>query len=136
MSSIPAFVSTPKNPSATIVNADAAAFKSLLTAAANGSRVDTLIATNTDTTNAYVVQLAIQKSGVDYLLGEVSVPANAGTNGVVKSVALLNPTDIPGLAYTENGSIFLESGSILRARSKTTVSGSFQLQIIGIAGDA
>jgi hypothetical protein len=136
MSSTPAFVATPKNPVTAFVNADGTTFKSLLTGAANGSRIDTLIASNTDTTAAYVLQLAIQKSGVDYVLGEVTVPIGSGTNGSTKSVALLNPTDIPGLVYTENGSIFLESGAILRARVKTAVGGSFTVQIVGVAGDA
>lgn len=136
MSSTPAFVAIPKNPVAAFVNADGTTFKSLLTGAAAGSRIDTLIASNTDTTAAYVVQLAIQKSGVDYVLGEVTVPIGSGTNGAAKSVALLNPTDIPGLTYTENGSVFLESSAILRARVKTAVGGSYTVQIVGVAGDA
>lgn len=136
MASSPAFIATIKNPSTQFVNADGTAFKSLMSAAANGTRVDTVIATNTDVSNAYVIQLAVQKSGVDYVLGEVNIPIGAGTNGVAKSVALLNSTDIPGLAYTENGSIFLESGATLRARVKSIVAGSNAVQIIGMAGDA
>lgn len=135
MSANPSFIALPKTPTGTFANADATAFKSLLTAGTSGSRVDTLIGTNTDAANAYVVQLAVQKSGVDYVIGEVSVPIGAGTNGSAKSVALLNSTDIPGLAYTENGAIYLESGVILRARTKTTVAGANTVQITGVAGD-
>jgi hypothetical protein len=94
MSASPAFVTTPKNPAVAFANADATAFKTLMTAGASGSRLDSLIGTSTDTV-ANVLQLAVTKSAVDYVIGEVAIPANAGTNGVVKSVAVLNATDIP-----------------------------------------
>lgn len=135
MAANPSFVSTPQNPAVQIQNADATAFKTLYTAGSSGGRVDALIATNTDTANAYVVQLALQKSGVDYVLGEINVPIGAGTNGTAKSVALMNSTDIPGLAYTEAGALFLASGVALRARTKTTVAGSNTVQIVGVAAD-
>jgi hypothetical protein len=110
MAASPAFVASPKNPAVAFANADATAFKTLMTAGASGSRLDSLIGTSTDTV-ANVLQLAVTKSAVDYVIGEVAIPANAGTNGVVKSVAVLNATDIPGLAYTEGGALYLESGS-------------------------
>ena len=72
---------------------------------------------------------------MDYVIGEVTIPANAGTNGVVKSVAVLNPTDIPGLIYTENGALYLATGVVLRARMKTAVAGAFTVQLTGAAGD-
>jgi hypothetical protein len=65
----------------------------------------------------------------------VAIPANAGTNGTVKSVAVLNPTDIPGLAYTENGALYLAAASVLKARMKTAVAGAFGVQLLGVAGD-
>lgn len=134
MSASPAFIASPKNPAVAFANADSTTFKTLLTAGASGSRLDTLIGTSTDTV-ANIVQLCITRSAVDYLLGEIGIPANAGTNGTVKSVAVLNPTDIPGLSYTEGGGLFLESGSVLKARVKTSVAGAFSLQLVGIGGD-
>lgn len=135
MSSSPSFITTPKTPVGQFENADGTSFKTLLTAGAIGSRVDSLIATSTDTVSAYVVQLAVQVSGVDYVLGEVNVPIGSGTNGSAKSVAMLNATDIPGLASSENGSLYLASGAVLRARVKTAVSGSFKVQVVGMAGN-
>lgn len=135
MSSTPSFIETAQTPAAQFENADGTTFKTLYTAGANGGRVDSLIGTSTDTASAYVVQLALQKSSVDYVIGEVSIPLGSGTNGTAKSVAMLNPTDIPGLTYTESGCLFLASGVALRARVKTAVSGSFKVQIIGVAGD-
>lgn len=135
MSANPSFIETLQTPAAQFQNADGTSFKTLLTAGASGSRVDSLICTNTDTSNANVVQLALQKSSVDYVLGEVSIAAGAGTDSTDDSVALLNPTDIPGLTYTEGGALFLASGVALRARVKTAVAGSNTVQIIGFAGD-
>jgi hypothetical protein len=134
MSASPAFIASPKNPAVAFANADATAYKTLMTAGSSGSRLDSLIASSTDTV-ANVMQLAVTKSAVDYVIGEVAIPANAGTNGTVKSVAVLNPTDIPGLAYTEGGALYLESGVVLKARMKTAVAGAFGVQLLGVGGD-
>ena len=135
MSASPSFIATPKTPAVAFANADGTSYKTVHSAGTLGTRIDTLFGTNTDTGVATVVQFAITKSGVDYVIGEVNVPANAGTNGTVKSVAMLNPTDIPGLAYTENGALYLETGVSLRARCKVAVAGVFAVQISGVAGD-
>lgn len=135
MSASPSFIATPRNPVQSFANADSTTFKSVFSAGASGSRLDSLIGTNTDTTAAYVVQLAIQKSSVDYVIGEVNIPIGSGTNGSAKSVAMLNSTDIPGLTYTENGSIYLETGCVLRARVKTAVAGVYTVQLAGVGGD-
>lgn len=134
MAANPAFIASPRNPVAAFANADSTNFKTVMSAGVSGSRLDSLIASSTDTA-ANVLQLAVQKSSVDYIIGEVTIPANAGTNGSVKSVACLNSTDIPGLAYAENGALFLESGAALRARVKTAVAGSFAVQLFGLGGD-
>lgn len=134
MSSTPAFIASPKNPAVAFANADGTTFKTLMTAGASGSRLDSLIASSTDTVSN-VLQLAVTKSGVDYVIGEVTIPANAGTNGTVKSVAVLNSTDIPALAYTEAGALYLETGSVLKGRMKTAVAGAFAVQLMGQGGD-
>lgn len=135
MASTPQFIATVRTPVASLANADGTTFKSMFAASSSGSRVDTLSVINTDTSNAYTVQVAVQISGIDYELGEVLVPAGSGMNGTAKSVAVLNPTDMPALAYTESGSLFLASGAVLRVRSKTAVSGVNQLRFVGVAGD-
>lgn len=135
MGTTPQFIASAKTPTASIANVDGVSFKTVYAPGASGGRIDSLSISNADAANPYTVQLAVQKSTVDYVLGEVVIPAGAGTNGSVKSVAALNPTDIPGLIYTEGGALFLEAGAVLRARSKTAVSGVNQLHFIGVAGD-
>lgn len=135
MASNPSFIATVKTPVLSIVNGDGTAFKTLYTAGVNGGRVDAVAAINTDAGSAYALQLAIQVSGVDYEIGEVAVQAGAGTNGAQKSASLLNSTDLPFLAVTESGALFLAAGASLRVRSKTAVSGSNALRFAGVAGD-
>lgn len=135
MGATPQFISSVKTPVQSIANADGTSFKALYTAGSSGGRIDCVFVSNSDTSNAYVVQVAIQKSSVNYEIGEVNIPAGAGVNGSTKTVALLNTSDVPGLAYTEGGALFLEAGAILAVRSKTTVSGVNKLNFSGVAGD-
>lgn len=127
------FIATPKTPVLAFANADGTTFKTLATGGSLGTRIDAVSAANGDASNAYVLQLAIQISGIDYILGEVTVPAGAGTNGTTKPVALLNPADMPALAYSEAGALWLASGASLRVRTKTAIAGSNVLHVVGVA---
>jgi hypothetical protein len=115
-------------------NADGTTAKALMTPGASGSRLDALFATSSDTVSN-VLQLSVLKSGVTYIVGEVTIPANAGTNGVVKSVSVLNSTDLPALAGTEAGALYLESGAVLQGRMKTAAAGAFVVQLVGVGAD-
>ena len=134
MSSNPNFVSTVRTAAASIANADGTAFKTLLAAGASGSRVDAASITNSDAANAYVVQVAIKLGTTDYVIGEVAVPAGAGTNGTALAVSLLDSTSLPALANTLNVQ-FLAAGAELRVRAKSVVSGSNTLAIVATGGD-
>ncbi len=134
MAQVPSFPSGPRTGVAKIVNADASAFKSLFAAGASGSRVDTAFITNTDASNAYVVQACVTVSGVDYPIGEVSVPAGAGTNGTTPSVSLLDEAELPALANTE-GVLWLGIDATLYVKSKTTVAGANSLAFVATGGD-
>ena len=134
MAATASFIAAPKNPAAQFANADGTNFKGLITGGTLGSRVESLICATTDQTNASIVQLALQVGGVDFVIGEVTVPPGSGTNGSTKTVALLNSIDIPGL-NTDTGALFLASGVTLRARPKAAVAGANTLQIVGVAGD-
>lgn len=128
------FVATIRTPVASIANADSTTFKTLMAAGSGGSRLDACSITNSDASNAYVVQIAIQVSAVDYEIGEVTVPAGSGTNGSAKAVNMLNSTDLPQLSNTLNV-MFLASGATLRVRTKTAVSGVNTVRFVGFGGD-
>lgn len=134
MSSTPSFVATPKSPAIQIVNADGTNYKTLFAAGSNGSRVDLGSIVNSDASNAYVLKLAIKIGATDFPIGEVAVPAGAGSNGSTKAVSLLNTTDLPQLVGSD-GVLFLQASSELRVGAKTTVSGSNTLTVFAQGGD-
>ena len=134
MSFTPSFVATPKSPAIQIANADAASYKTLYSAGSNGSRVDLGSIVNSDASNAYVLKVAVKVGSTDFPIGEVSVPAGAGSNGSAKAVSLLNTTDLPQLVGSD-GVLFLQASSELRVGAKTTVSGSNTLTVFAQGGD-
>lgn len=134
MSSSPNFVATARTTAVSIANADGTTFKTLLAAGAAGSRVDAVSLTNSDSANAYTVQVAIKLGAADYVIGEVPVPAGAGTNGAAPAVSLLDSAYLPALANTLNVQ-FLGAGAELRVRAKSLVSGSNTLAIVATGGD-
>lgn len=134
MAANPSFVSGPRTATVSIANADSTNFKTLFTPGSDGARVDMVSISNSDGSNAYVVQVAVQVGSTDFVLGEVTVPAGSGTNGSAKSVNMLNSTDIPALASTLNV-LFLESGAVLRVKSKTAVNGANTLHFVATGGD-
>lgn len=128
------FVATIRTPVVSIANADSTTFKSFMAAGSGGSRLDACSITNSDASNACVVQIAIQVGSVDYEIGEVTVPAGSGTNGSAKAVNMLNSIDLPQLSNTLNV-MFLASGATLRVRTKTAVSGVNTVRFVGFGGD-
>ncbi|HET8870414.1 MAG TPA: hypothetical protein VFM48_08215 [Aquabacterium sp.] len=135
MGSTPQFIATVKTPTLSIANADGTTFKNLYTAGTSGGRIDAVSIANSDVSNAYTVQFAVSKSGVDYPIGEVAVPAGSGTNGTALAVSALSSVFMPFLDVTESNALFLESGVILRAKVKSTVAGANTLSLVGFGGD-
>jgi len=137
MSANPTFFGMLKNPAATIVNADGTSFVTVMTAGSSGSKLESLIASNGDSAVTTVLQLAITIGGVDYIIGEVSVPLGAGTNGTTKSVDLLNTSDIPGLRSDGvNTYLYLAASSVLKVKAKVAIAGANKMYLLGQGGDA
>lgn len=86
----PIFPLTPKTAAATIVYADSTNKKTLLTAGANGARLDQIRICSDDTA-AVIVQVfsSINGGTTWHILGEVVVPIGAGTNGTEQWVDVL-----------------------------------------------
>lgn len=110
-----------------ISSTDATAFKALRTAAATstkGELVGRLRACSTDTA-AQVLQFArnaTPEGGVatDYVVGEVKIPAGAGTNG--------NDAWVDVLASLNGGNpITLAAGEVLKVRTKVAVTGKIDV---------
>lgn len=133
----PIFQQSLKNGAVQILPADTTTLKTIVTPGTNGSKVESLIVSSTDT-SARDLQLTVTKGGVDYVLGTISIPANTGfTNGVVLinvfqhaniSVALNN--DLNG-----NKVLYLENGSVLKAKTLTTVTAAKAINLFAQYGD-
>lgn len=134
----PSYIKQPQNGKVQILPADTTALKTVLTAGASGSKVTSLIATNTDSANARVIQIFIVNGGTNYCLGTINVPLNAGFASGVNAVNLLDPTIILGLPLDSDGNPYINliSGDTLQAASLTTVAAGKAINVIAAtAGD-
>lgn len=119
-----------------IVSADASNYKSIFTAGASGSKlVACMIAT--DETAIRVIQLAILRSAVSYVIGSISIPVGSGNDGVVPAVNLLNTALLPGLPIDNDGQVYLvmKNGDTLQGKSLTTVTAAKTIHISAYGGD-
>jgi uncharacterized protein (UPF0371 family) len=128
----PTFAKQPKLGLAQIVNADASAQKTVITAGGNGSKVLSLRATSTDT-SARDVQFAVVRGGTTYVLGTVAVALTAGFINSAPSVDLLNTSQSPigSLPFDHDGQkyINLESGDTLVVLALTTVTAAKAISV-------
>lgn len=136
MSANPKLISTIRNPAIRIQNADGTAVKSLSVAPpADGARVKSLHITSDDTA-AQVLQMWVTISAVDYLLGEIAVPAGAGSDGATSAVNGLAGTLMPQL-QTDGIEKWLDlaAGSDLKFKSKTAITAGKTIYILSEIGD-
>jgi len=136
MSANPKLISTVRNLPIRLQNADGTTFKSLgIAPPADGSRVKALHITSDDT-SARVLQLCVTISAVDYVIGEINVPAGSGTDGTTVAVSGLNSTSMPAL-QTDGIQRWLDlaNGSELKIKSKTAVTAAKTIYVIAEVGD-
>ena len=134
--STPIYPQTLKNYVVQIANADASTLKTLVTGATNGTKIECINVTTTDTT-ARDVQLYITISAVDYLLGTVNIPANSGNTNALVSVNLLTALNFPSCAVDANGNryVYVANGATLRVSSLTTVTSAKVINFVASGGD-
>jgi hypothetical protein len=136
MSAQPTLISTVRDVAIKIQNADGTAVKSLGVAApAAGTRIKALHITSDDTA-AQVLQIYKTIGGVDYLLGEVSVPIGAGSDGATNAVNGLAGTRMPALQTDGiNKWIDVASGTTINIKSKVAVTAGKTIYITAELGD-
>lgn len=133
----PIFPQTVKQGAVQILPADTTSLKTIYTAPANGSRVDNILITSTDTSSKDI-QLVVTISSTDYVLGTIAVPANSGfTNSVVSLNMLAHSNLTSALNSDNNGNkyLFLASGSILKIKALTTVTAAKAINVVAQIGD-
>jgi hypothetical protein len=110
-----------------IVAANTTTDVAIISAAALDTRIDSVLATNTDTI-PHVVGLRVGIGGGAYSLGTVSVPAGAGTGGAPTVDVLAS-----GFPTTQVGFI-LKNGNTLSGHVEVTMVGGSYVHLVAIGG--
>jgi hypothetical protein len=100
-----------------------------------GTRIKSLHITSDDTA-AQTLQLIATIGAVDYILGEIAVPAGAGTDGATNAVNGLAGTRIPAL-QTDGITKWLDiaTGTTLSLKSKVAVTAGKTIYAFAECGD-
>ena len=121
----PALPQTPQLGVAQLTHSQSAnTLATLVTGGGNGTKCNSLWATNTDASNAYLTQVWLTRSSTNYLLGTVNVPLSSGNTAAAPSVNILS--GITGLPLDSDGNpyLFLQSGDVLAVSATTQVASS------------
>lgn len=138
MSNLPIFPTTIKSWLAKIALADTTALKTLVTPGANGSRIDSIMVSNTATAAASDLQFYITFGGVDYLIDTVTIPVNSGfVNSIVPVAILAHATKFLWTAYDANGNryLVLASGAVLKAKVLANMATGKEIAIFAQGAD-
>lgn len=130
---LPIYPLTVQTSVASFVNADGTAEKTLVTAGSNGSRIDAVSITSTDTV-ARVLNVSINTGSTSYVVGTVNVPANSGTDAATTAAVKL--LQIGNLAWLDaTGSVFLKAGWKLNLSPQVAVTSPKQISAVAFYGD-
>lgn len=138
MTTTPQFLSNVKDAAVTLVNGDGTAFKSFLAGSASGLRLKSLIVTSDDTSSR-TLQFCKTIGGTDYILGEVTIPAGAGTDGVTQPVDVFDQAQTPGLRGLQFDGLqrFLDvaNGTTIKVKAKVAVTAAKTVYLTGEYGE-
>jgi len=126
MAQKPAFPAVPVEFGVKLQNADGTSVKDFIASPAGGAMIGVIRAASDDTA-AVTLQFKRAISGEDYVLGEVQIPAGAGTNGTAGWVDVLASINL-GEAMN------LPAGSKLRVAAKTAVASGKTIDLVAEGG--
>lgn len=133
----PIFPQSIKNGAVQIANSDASNLKTIVSPGTNGSKVENLLVSSTDT-SARDLQIIVTKSAVDYILGTISIPANTGNTNALAMINVFAHANISGFLNSDNNGnkfLYLENGSVLKAKTLTTVTSTRVINLFAQYGD-
>jgi hypothetical protein len=120
-----------------ITPADTTTLKTLFTAGADGSSLENIIVTSTDTASKDL-QFVITVSAVDYTLGTLTVPANSGFTAAVAVLSVFKHANfISALTIDTNNNTILRlpAGAILKVKALATLTAAKEISVICQGGD-
>jgi hypothetical protein len=124
----PLFELTPINTGITFVNADSTNLKTILTAGAEGTRIDAINVCSNDT-SAVNLAFYIGDGAADLYIGNVNIPIGSGYTTVVKVDALqtLKPAYLNFLV--------LRAGYTLKANAVVAVTAAKTVTVVTLGGN-
>lgn len=131
----PIFPQTLQATGTAFVNATSTTATTIVTAGANGARIDKILLTNTDT-SAYTCQFYIRLSSTDYLIGTVSCPISAGNLTTANAVDALSAGNLP-LIRDSNGNLYLylPPSATMKMAVTVAVTAAKTLAVTVLSGD-
>ena len=130
------YIQTINNTVASIANADAQTKKTIFTPGTNGSRINAILVSSTDTSARDIV-VGITVSATNYDLAIVNIPVTAGTVNSAPTISYLTQAQFPGLCRDAYGNpyIDLKNGNTLYAYAPVTITSGKQVNILAYGGD-
>jgi hypothetical protein len=127
---------TPKAYKAQITNASGTTAVSLVTPGANGTKVISIVCTNTDA-SGYNVAFSVLRSSTSYVLDTATIAAGAGTSASTPPASILNATNIPGIPLDSDGNpyLFLEPTDTLQMANGSTITAGKVISCHTVAAD-
>lgn len=135
MSATPTLISNVRDFVAKIVNADSTGKKTIVTPASAGTRLKSLVVSSDDTSSR-TLQLVKTVSSVDYLMGEIDIPAGSGTDGTNPPVDVFAGARVKGL-QTDGISKWIDvaNGTTFSVQAKVAVTAAKTIYVAGEGGD-
>ena len=120
-----------------LLNATGTTITTLLTAGSNGSVVESLNVTNTDSGVAYTLQFYLNDGTTNHLLGSVNVPLSSGNTTAAPAVDILRQGLIPGVVLDANGNYVLNipSGYALKVAVTVAVTAAKVVDVVAMGSD-
>lgn len=132
----PIYPQTVKNYIGQILPADTTTNKTIATGGTNGTRINSINISSTDTSNR-TVNIYITISGTSYLLTTLSIPLSSGNAATTVPIDLLRHLQAGPLAYDANGNkeLTLQANATLDMACTTTVTAAKAITAIAFGGD-
>lgn len=129
----PIFVGSRRVDALELDTADGTTAIAFVAAGANGSRIDAIAASSTDTSAVELV-FTLNDGSADFSIGSATIAAEAGTDGgTTPAVDLLTQADLPWLR--DDLSIFLESGQTLKVGAYAAITAAKVVHLVAFGGD-
>lgn len=129
----PIFIADRKAWALELDNGDGTTAAVLVSAGSNGSLIETIAVTSTDTA-AVELDLYINNGTSDFAVGSATIPIGAGTDGgTTAAVDLLQQTDLPWVR--DDLTLALEAGHSLKIGAHAAITATYAVHVVAFGGD-